>query len=66
MSNYVMEAEKEKETCCSQQMDLRKEYLGKLRIWNPIKLYISTNPLGCLHAPQVQILQFEHYYTRLS
>ena len=53
MSNYVMEAEKEKETWCSQQMDFRKEYLGKLRIWNPTKLYISTNPLGCLHAPLI-------------
>ena len=49
MSNYKMGVEKENRLhSVLKEMDFRKEYLGKLRIWNltPIKLYVPTYPWG--------------------
>lgn len=48
-SNYKMGVEKENRLhSVLKQMDFRKEYLRKLRIWNltPIKLYVPTYPWG--------------------
>lgn len=63
MGNCVMGVGKEKEqtSVFSKQMDFRKEYLMKSRIWNliPIKLYVTTYPLESLYTLWGTYLSFK-------